>query len=124
MPEVAHDPAAYDSLLRCEHLTPCSDIAPERRLMVALMRDAMRCIDKYRHARDAAGRRLFEQDAQWVLSDDRTWVYGFLRVCEALDLDAASVRRSLALSSDQMSFVRPRRAKITTTHAQNRRPSC
>jgi len=111
-------------MLRREHHIPHSEIPPERRLMVALLRDAMRCIDKYRHARDSHGRRLFEQDAEWILSNDASWVYAFVRVCEALDLDPAAVRRSLGLRTGGSD--RPAgRANIATSALQERRlPSC
>ncbi len=95
--------------------------------MVALIRDAMRCIEKYRYARDSHGKRLFEQDAEWILSNDASWVYAFVRVCEALDLDPPSVRRSLGLltgNSDRPAG-RATTATIATSALQERRlPSC
>ncbi|HXC50939.1 MAG TPA: hypothetical protein VN634_08650 [Candidatus Limnocylindrales bacterium] len=114
-------------LLRREHSSPHSDIPPERRLLVALMRDAMRCIDKYRHARDSQGRRRFEQDAEWILSNDASWVYAFVRVCEALDLDPPAVRRSLGLlpGDTDRPAGRATIATIAPSALQERRlPSC
>ena len=67
--------------------------------MIALIRDALRCIAKYRYARDKRGKRLFAQETQWVLSDDADWLYAFVRVCESLDLDPNAVRRSLGLTT-------------------------
>lgn len=123
-PDASDDSQAYATLLRREHASPHSDIPPERRLMVAMMRDAMRCIDKYRHARDSRGRRIFEQDAQWMLSNDRSWVHAFLRVCETLDLDAAAVRSSLGLIESDGDNRPAGRARIATSALQERRPSC
>jgi len=65
--------------------------------MIALVRDAIRCIEKYRHARDFRGKRLFAQDSEWMLSNDTTWIYAFARVCETLDLDPDAVRIALGL---------------------------
>ena len=121
------DEKAYAMTFRRERFTPHSDTPPERRLMVAMMRDAMRCIDKYRYARDSRGRRLFEQDAEWILSNDASWVYAFVRVCEALDLDPPAVRRSFGLlaSGSERTSGRATLATIATLALQERRsPSC
>jgi hypothetical protein len=86
------------SLLGHERSNPPADL-PERRLMVALVRDAIRCIEKYRTARDTRGKRLFAKEAQWMLSDDDDSLYAFVRVCETLDLNPDAVRHSLGLVS-------------------------
>jgi len=83
--------------LRAEYPSSQSDTPPEHRLMIALVRDAVRSIEKYRHARDFRGKRLFAQDSDWVLSNDTGWIYAFLRVCETLNLDPDSVRIALGL---------------------------
>jgi len=42
----------------------------------------------------AQGRRHREvqQDIEWVMNDDATWPYSFLRLCELFSMDAAWVR--------------------------------
>ncbi|MFN2425261.1 MAG: hypothetical protein ABR587_02295 [Candidatus Binatia bacterium] len=97
MPDGHYDATQRTLMLRAEHSSVSADTLPEHRLMIALVRDAIRCIDKYRHARDFRGKRLFAQDAEWVLSDDTGWIYAFARVCETLDLDRNSVRIALGL---------------------------
>lgn len=97
MPDLPYDVADRALLLRSENAGAEVEIPPERRLMIALVRDAIRCIVRYRSGRDSRSRRLFAEEVQWVLSDDMDWFYAFARVCETLDLDAESVRRSLGL---------------------------
>ena len=127
MPYV-HD-APYDAFqrtvpLRSEHSTPHSDVPPEHRLMIALLRDALRRVEKYRHARDFRGKRLFAQEAEWILSNDTSWIYAFARVCETLDLDPGAVRRSLGLVAGK-SDVRPMRGATHSAPApQQRSLSC
>jgi hypothetical protein len=84
--------------LRTMHNRCNEDLPPERRLMIALVRDAIRSIERYRHARDVRGRRIFAEEVQWILSNDMSWFYAFARVCEVLDLNPESVRESLHLS--------------------------
>lgn len=74
-----------------------SETPPEHRLMIALMRDAIRCIERYRCACDSLGRRRFEQELDWILSDDTDRLYAFARICETLGLEPDAVRRSLGL---------------------------
>lgn len=95
IPEVPYDVAQRNMSLRSERSTPNVETPPEHRLMIALVRDAMRCIERYRHARDSRGKRLFAQESEWILSDDVDWLYSFARVCETLDLDPDAVRHSL-----------------------------
>jgi hypothetical protein len=57
------------------------------RLMAAVLNDAVRVISKHR-----SPRRLREEMA-WFTSCDRTAVFAFENVCEALGIDAARIRR-------------------------------
>ena len=71
--------------------------APEERLMIAVLHDALECLEKHRFATAREGRRLFCQTKRWILADDMQWPYSFERICSALDLDPIAVRRRLAL---------------------------
>jgi hypothetical protein len=71
--------------------------APEERLMIAVLREALDCLDKYRFATGCQGRRLFHQAKCWFLADDTEWPYSFEHICGALDLDPSTVRRRLAI---------------------------
>ena len=95
---ISYDEMKRSPLFGHERFSPPSDL-PERRLMVALVRDAIRCIEKYRNARDTRGKRLFAREAQWMLSDDNESFYAFVRVCETLDLNPEAVRDSLGLAA-------------------------
>lgn len=71
--------------------------APEERLMIAVLHDALDCLEKYRFATGRQGRRLFHQTKRWFLADDTLWPYSFERICGALDLDANTVRQRIAI---------------------------
>jgi hypothetical protein len=110
--------------IRAAHVECRSDPAPEKRLMIAVVRDAVRCIEKYRHARDILGRQRFLEETRWILTNDRARACTFARICEALDLDPDAVRRSLGLTAAGKED-RPMRASSSrVTDLSERRVSC
>ena len=70
----------------------------ERRLMVAILEDAMYVARKHRHAVTRDKRRLYFRARRWFESEDRTWVFSFLRITEALGIEPELVKRSLRAS--------------------------
>jgi hypothetical protein len=69
--------------------------APEQRLMIAVLYDALACLAKYRFAVDRRGRRLFDEAREWFFADEPAWPYSFEHICAVLDLDAEAVRQRL-----------------------------
>lgn len=67
----------------------------EYRLIVAVLEDAIDCFQKHCDACDSKTRQLFEDAAQWVGSEDRTWPFSFLNICDVLNLDPSYVREGL-----------------------------
>ena len=75
--------------------------APQTRLMVAVLQTV---VDDYRGStyRHAAGfpahrdRRAYAAACAYVASTDRTWPFSFENLCDALGLDAGSLRAELA----------------------------
>jgi hypothetical protein len=67
--------------------------AGERRLLVAVLAHALRGMfrDAERPGRGAI--RRLRQDVRWLTSPDRTDVFGFERICEALTIDATRLRQ-------------------------------
>jgi hypothetical protein len=71
--------------------------APEQRLMIAVLHDALDCLEKYRFATIVRERRLFQQAQRWFRAAGGEWPFSFEYICVALDLDARTVRRRLVL---------------------------
>jgi hypothetical protein len=67
--------------------------AGERRLLVAVLVHALRSMfrDAERPGRGAI--RRLRQDVRWLNSPDRTEVFAFERICEALGTDASRLRQ-------------------------------
>ncbi len=72
---------------------------PERRLMIAVLHDALECLVKYRHTANPEGRQLFREARRWFLADEADWPYSFESICGVLDLDANAVRQRLGVVS-------------------------
>ena len=76
-----------------------SELAGERQLMLAVLADAVRSYVGNRGARDREARALFRETLDWFASPDRTTLFSFASICDALDIEPGSVRRMLAASS-------------------------
>ena len=72
-----------------------TDLTGERRLMVAVLEDALHCFQKYVDSEDPKHRQLFAEAEEWIQTDNPTWFFSFRNVCDTLDLDADYVREGL-----------------------------
>lgn len=73
---------------------------PERRLVIAVLRDAVDCFQKHLRARDAKARQLFHDAEEWICSEDRSWPFSFENVCDLLQINAEYLRRGLLTWKD------------------------
>src|SRR5262245_3336123 len=62
----------------------------EQRLLLAVLCDALHL---YASARARRHSRRLNELREWFTSDDRSYVFSFHSVCEALGLDGAGIRR-------------------------------
>jgi len=74
-----------------------ASIDGERRLMVAILEDAVDVYRKQAGAKDPRGQQMFEEAEAWIDDPDRTWLFSFQNICDVLDIDADYLRRGLRL---------------------------
>jgi hypothetical protein len=67
----------------------------ERRLIVAVLDDAISCFRKNIFARDNRGRRLFREAEAWLMSADRELPFAFENICDFLGLDPDYIREGV-----------------------------
>ena len=67
----------------------------ERRLMIAVLEDAVNCFMKQLHATDPKARQLFVDAEEWITAEDPAWFFSFDNVCQTLDLNPEYVREGL-----------------------------
>lgn len=71
----------------------------EERLMLAVLKDAVECIERYRYEYGSRSRSTYHEALHWVRGRDRTWLFSFENVCLGLDLDPMRLRSLLDDSS-------------------------
>ena len=70
-------------------------LEPEKKLMLAVLEDAVACYQKYLFARDSKGKLLFQEAEEWVQERGGDWLFSFAHVCETLGFDPDYVRHGL-----------------------------
>jgi hypothetical protein len=68
---------------------------PERRLLLAVLEDAVVMFLRYRSDFTTRGKRLFRETQEWFASPDRLSVCAFECICDHLNLDAEYLRLGL-----------------------------
>lgn len=98
-----------DGLKRQTAPTPESDLA------LAVLEDAVACLQKFRNSAKEKERRIFLETEAWVDENDREWFFSFLNVCDFLGLDPDYLRRGLRQETSDRSAVNVPRPNSTST---------
>ena len=104
-----------DTLLPAQYFAAFSregGLVRERRLMLAVLQDAVECYQKYALARDPRGRLLFEDSRDWIESEEREWPFSYDNICEVLSLNPEYIRRGLSKWRQLKAPVKRTEAKI------------
>ena len=99
-------------------------LEPEKKLMLAILEDAVACFQKYVFARDGKGKALFRETEDWVLEQQGDWLFSFANVCETLGFEPDYLRQGL-IKWKQHQLVEPTQAKVITLNPEqtkSRRP--
>ena len=72
-----------------------ASLQPEKRLMLAVLEDAVGTFQKCAFARDRRGQALFAETEEWFTSEDREWPFSFENICQALGLEPSFVRTGM-----------------------------
>ena len=72
-----------------------SAVRGEKRLMLAVLQDALDCYQKYAFAKDGHGRQLFSDADGWISCEDREWYFSFENICETLEINPDYLRRGV-----------------------------
>jgi hypothetical protein len=67
----------------------------EKRLMIAILKDAVECLDKYRGARSSSGRGHYQNALEWVQDKSTDWLFSFTNICDLLGFDPDYLREVL-----------------------------
>jgi len=63
--------------------------------MLAVLADAVEYFQKYVLAEDEKGKKLFQEEEEWILEKNSDWLFSFENICEALRLEPNYIRQGL-----------------------------
>jgi hypothetical protein len=94
-------PAQFYTMFKCSQYKE-----PERRLMVAVLEDAVSCLSMNPRECNLRQRRQYEEARQWVnAEEDSEWIFSFRNICEVLGIDPSYLRRGLTRGRTASSVV-------------------
>ena len=73
---------------------------PEKRLLLAVLEEAVGTYQRYFMATDRRSRTVFDDVEAWFASEDSVWLYSFVAICDAIGLDPTYVRSGLGQWAD------------------------
>ena len=84
----------------------------ERRLMLAVLEDAVDSYRKYALARDPREQACFLEAREWFLSEDHSWLFAFENVCDVLEMNPDYLRSGLDKWRRALTAAAMRRAEL------------
>jgi hypothetical protein len=73
----------------------------EKRLMIAILKDAVECLNKYRGVRSSLGRSQYQNALEWVQDKGTDWLFSFTNICDLLGFDPDYLREVLLKRENQ-----------------------
>ena len=67
----------------------------EKRLLLAMLEDAVHCFQTYLLAKKPHERRLFQESEEWCNSTDGLWLFSFENICDVLGINPGRMRNAL-----------------------------
>jgi hypothetical protein len=101
--------AAYEFQKTFERVKP---LQPERRLMLAVLEDAIMCFQRYLLVKGGKEKKLHEDAVSWIFDRSDTRAFSFEHICDACGLNANYLRMGLLNWREQMKSVRTLRNKV------------
>lgn len=95
--------AAHQYQSNFERLTP---LGPERRLMLAVLEDAVACFQTYLHAKRSKEKKLHNDTVSWIFDRGDHRVFSFDNVCGVCGFDPDYLRRGLLKWRAEMNAVK------------------
>ena len=83
-------PAQYFGSLRID-----SSVVPVKRLMLAVLEDAIRCFQSAGAAIDNSPKQLVDEAERWLFSEEDDGPFAFVTICEILGIEPSFMRAGL-----------------------------
>ena len=82
----------------------------EKRLMIAILKDAVECLEKYRGTRSGPGRSQYQNAIEWVEDTGTDWLFSFTNICDLLGFDPHYLREVLLKREHR--YIKPQRTRV------------
>jgi hypothetical protein len=92
----------------------------EKRLMIAILKDAVECLEKFRASSSSSGRGHYQNALEWVENDDTEWLFSFTNICDLLGFDPAYLRDVLLKRENK--YVKPVHPRVLSFAAMSSQP--
>jgi len=89
------EPDTLVSAQYLENLRRKTVLEPEKRLVLAVLEDAINCFQVNVMAQSGRAKKLFNDSEDWIMGRDDDWIFSFVSVCELLGFNPEYVRRGL-----------------------------
>jgi hypothetical protein len=83
----------------------------ERRLLLAVLEEAIRTYQRYAFTHDPRGVILRAQVEEWFASEDSDWTFSFVAICDALGLETSYLRAGILRLRERAEAAHPRQAR-------------
>lgn len=101
--------AAHQYQRTLERVNP---LQPEKRLMLAVLEDAIMCFQRYVHPKGPKEEKLYENAASWIFARSDTRAFSFENICDVCGLDPNYLRMGLLNWREQMNTVKRRPNRV------------
>ena len=68
---------------------------PEKRLLLAVLEDALAAYQKHFSSRGGRGMKLFRETEEWIFREDSNRPFSFTNICEVVGFDPQYIRQGL-----------------------------
>ena len=92
----------------------------EKRLMIAVLKDAVECLEKYRGSSNSAARSHYENAIEWVMDNGTDWLFSFTNICDLLGFDPQYLRDVLLKRENK--YVKPLGQRVFSLAAMDGQP--
>jgi hypothetical protein len=89
-------------------------------LMLAVLRDAVECFQKYVRTQDRKGKTRFREAEDWIMEEDSDEVFSFVSICEILAIDSSYLRQGLLRWKKRMHARRLKARSVKQTRSTNK----
>jgi len=87
-------------------------LQPERRLILAVLEDAIMCFQRYLHAKGGKEKKLHQDAVAWIFDQNDMSAFSFENICDVCGLDPDYLRTGLLNWREQMNSVKTSRDRV------------